>query len=62
MQKKKFSNNVKKYYKVRDHCHYTGRYRDTSHNACNVRYQTLRAIRLVFHDGSNMNIILYRKS
>ena len=30
----------KKYYKVRNHCHYTGKYRGTAHNICNLRYKT----------------------
>ena len=28
---------IKKYHKVRDHCHYTGRYRGAVHDICNVR-------------------------
>ena len=27
----------KKYHKVRDHCHYTGKYRGDAHNICNLR-------------------------
>ena len=27
----------KKNYKVRDHCHYTGKYRGAAHNICNLR-------------------------
>ena len=30
--KKEFNNNGKKNYKVRDHCHYTSKYRGTAHN------------------------------
>ena len=30
----------KKYQKVRDHCHYTGKYREVAHNICNLRYKT----------------------
>ena len=30
--KKEFNNNVKKQQKVRDHCHYTGKYRGAAHN------------------------------
>ena len=28
-----------KNYKVRDHCHYTGKYRGAAHNICNLRYK-----------------------
>ena len=27
----------KKHHKVKDHCHYTGKYRDAAHNICNLR-------------------------
>ena len=33
---KKFSSN-KKYCKVRDHCHYTKKFRGAAHNNCNLR-------------------------
>ena len=39
--KKDFSNNDKKH-KVRDHCHYTGRYISAPHNFYNPRYKTLK--------------------
>ena len=42
----------KKYHKVRDHCHYTGRYRGTAHNICNLRYKTPKTIPVVFHNDS----------
>ena len=29
----------KKYHKVRDHCHYTGRYRGAAHSISNLRYK-----------------------
>ena len=29
----------KKYHKVRDHCHFTGKYRGAAHNICNLRYK-----------------------
>ena len=50
--KKEFSNNEKKNYKVRDHCHYTGKYRGAAHNICNLRYKVSKEIPLVFHNGS----------
>ena len=28
----------KKYHKVKDHCHYTGKYRGADHFICNLRY------------------------
>ena len=30
----------RKYHKVRDHCHYTGKYRGAANNICNLRYKT----------------------
>ena len=41
-----------KIHKVRDHCHYTGKYRDTAHNICNLRYKTPKEIPAVFGNGS----------
>ena len=32
--------NNKKYHKVRDYCHYTGKFRVAAHNICNLRYKT----------------------
>ena len=42
----------KKNYKVRDHCHYTGKYRGAAHNICNSRYKIPREVPIVFHNGS----------
>ena len=50
--KKEFNNNDKKNYKVRDHCHYTGKYRGAAHNICNLRYKVPKEIPIVFHNGS----------
>ena len=50
--KKEFSNNDKNNYKVRDHCHYTGKYRGAAHNICNLRYKVSKEIPIVFHGGS----------
>ena len=41
-----------KYRRVRDHFHYTGKYRGAAHNICNLRYKTLKEIPVVFHNGS----------
>ena len=43
---------IKKYHKVRDHCHYTGKYRGVAHNTCNLRYKTPKEIPVVFHNSS----------
>ena len=43
----------KKNYKVRDHCHYTGKYRGAAHNICNLRYKIPKEIPIVFHNGSS---------
>ena len=50
--KKEFNNNDKKNYQVRDHCHYTGKYRGAAHNICNLRYKVPKEISIVFHNGS----------
>ena len=52
--KKGFStdDNNKKYHKVRDHCHYTGKYRGAAHDICNLRYKIPKEIPVVFHNGS----------
>ena len=50
--KKEFNNNDKKQQKVRDHCHYTGKYRGAAHNICNLRYKVPKEIPVVFHNGS----------
>ena len=54
MCKKRFStdDNSKKYHKVRDHCHYTGKFRRAAHNICNLRYKIPKEIPVVFHNGS----------
>ena len=50
--KKKINKNDKKQQKVRDHCHYTGKYRGAAHNICNLRYKVPKEIPVVFHNGS----------
>ena len=50
--KNEFNNNDKKNYKVRDHCHYTGKYTGAAHNICNLRYKVPKEIPIVFHNGS----------
>ena len=52
--KKRFStdDNNKKYHKVRDHCHYTGKYRGAAHDICKLRYKIPKKIPVVFHNVS----------
>ena len=50
--KKEFNKNDEKNYKVRGHCHYTGKYRSAAHNICNLRYKIPKEIPIVFHNGS----------
>ena len=46
----------KKVYKlmhqVRDHCHFTGKYRGAAHSICNLQYKVPNTIPVVFHNGS----------
>ena len=42
----------KKHHKVRDHCHYTGKYRGVAHNICYLWYKVPKEIPVVFHNGS----------
>ena len=46
---KKSENNL--YHRVRDHCHYTGKFRGAAHNICNLRYNVPKKIPIVFHNG-----------
>ena len=51
--KKEFSiDDDTKYQKVRDHCHYTGKFRGAAHSICNLRYKTPKEIPVVFHNSS----------
>ena len=50
--KKEFDKSDKKHYKVRDDCHYTGKYSGAAHNICNLRYKIPKEIPIVFHNGS----------
>ena len=50
--KNEFNNNDKINCKVRDHCHYTSKYRGAAHHICNLRYKVPKEILIVFHNGS----------
>ena len=49
--KKEFSTD-KNDKKVRDHCHYTGKFRGAAHNIRNLRYKIPEEIPVVFHNDS----------
>ena len=38
--------------KVRDHCHYTRKFRGAAHSVCSLRYKVPKEIPIVFHNGS----------
>ena len=49
---KKLSKSIN-YWKVRDHCHYTGKYIGAAHSICNLKLHVPNEIPAVFHNGSN---------
>ena len=51
-----------KYLKVRDHCHFKGKYRGTAHNICNLRYKTPKKIPVVFHNGSTYDYFISQRA
>ena len=51
----------KNYIKVRDHCHYTGKYRGAAHKICNLRYNTPNEIPVIFHNDSNYDYHFIKK-
>ena len=51
----------KKYHKVRDHCHFTEKYRGAAHDIFNLRYKTPKEIPVVFHNSSTYDYYLIIK-
>ena len=47
--------------KVRDHCHYTGKYRGAAQSLCNLRCQEERDIPVIIHNESNYDFHLLIK-
>ena len=43
----------KNYWKVRDHCNHTGKYRGTARSICNLRFNVPNEIPVVLHNHSN---------
>ena len=48
--------------RVRDHCHYTGRYRGAAHNSCNLNYSKPKGVPVFFHNLSGYDSHLFIKS
>ena len=47
--------------KVRDHCHFTGRYRGVAHNSHNLKYRKPNFTYVVFHNLSGYDSHLFIK-
>ena len=43
----------KHYWKIRDHCHYTGKYRGAAHSICKFKFIVLDEFPVLFHNGSD---------
>ena len=41
-----------KHIKLRDHCHYTGKFRGAAHSICNLRYKVPKKIPVIIHNRS----------
>ena len=47
--------------RIRDHCHYTGRYRGPAHNSCNLKYRKPNNISVFFHNLTGYDSHLFIK-
>ena len=48
---KKFFKDIN-YQKVRDYCHFTGKYRGAARSICNLKFNVPNEIPVVFHNAS----------
>ena len=46
------TDNNKEMRNVRDHCHYTGKYRGAAHSKCNLNYKIVNEIPVLSHNGA----------
>ena len=51
----------KNYQNVRDHFHYTGKYRDIAHSICDLKINVPNKIPVLFHNGSNYDYLFIVK-
>ena len=58
---KKQGKRFKLYKKVRDHCHFTGKFRGAAHCICNLRYKVPQEIPIKIHNGSKYDYHLIIK-
>ena len=47
--------------RVRDHCHFTGRYRGPAHNSCNLKYRKPKSVSVFFHNLTGYDSQLFIK-
>ena len=47
--------------KVRDHCHYSGKYRGAAHSLCNLQYKIPTYIPVVFHNLAGYDAHMFIK-
>ena len=59
---KRLTENLIMIKKVRDHCHFTGRYRGAAHNLCNLKYRKPNFTPVVFHNLSGYDSHLFIKN
>ena len=48
--------------KVRDHCHFTGKFRGAAHNSCNLKAKNPKFIPVIFHNLSGYDAHLFIKN
>ena len=48
--------------KVRDHCHFTGKYRGAAHNQCNLQFKKPKFTPVIFHNLSGYVAHLFVKN
>ena len=47
--------------KMRDHCHYTGKYRGAAHSKCNLALQIPKHITVVFHNLKRYDVHIIKR-